>query len=348
MVEDAVIGISLKATYTTIIGGRQITSEETESTGSGVIYKRIENYNENNELKSYTYYVITNRHVITGSNSNYTYNAYAYLGNEEIEIKANILGKDEKVDMAVITFEHTTLIQPVEFADSDEVKKGQFVIAIGNPEGYDYYGSVTLGVVSGELRYISDDLDGDGTNDFNATYIQHDATINPGNSGGGLFTLDGKLIGINTLKIVSSNVDNMGFAIPSNIVKSLAENYIEKGIEIVRPQLGITSTEVKNLTNAVIASNNLKEIPDIYGSTVKYGLYIISISSNSTISESNMKVDDILLEFDGEKLTNMNILSSKLNSLTEYFVGSKVEIKYYSRTQNKIVTEEVTLKTTSR
>ena len=348
MVENAVIGVTLKANYTTIINGRPITSEDTEGIGSGVIYKRIGNYNNKGELVSYTYNVITNRHVITGSHSDYKYKVYVYLGSEDIEIEAKILGMDEKVDMAVISFEHTTFIDVVEFADSDEISKGQFVIAVGNPDGYDYYGSVTFGVVSGALRYISDDLDGDGVNDFNATYIQHDAAINPGNSGGGLFTIDGKLIGINTLKIVSSDVDNMGFAIPSNVVRSLAENYIEKGIEIKRPQLGITSVEVSVLTNAIIANEGLLPIPDIYGNGRRYGLYITNILPGSSIATSNMKKDDILLEFDGEKLVDMNILSSKLNSLTEYFIGTKVEITYYSRSLDQIVTEEITLKTTIR
>ena len=235
MVENAVIGVTLKANYNTTIMGKPISSEDTESIGSGVIYKRVENKDNDSNITGYTYYAVTNRHVITGNNVNYEYKIYAYLGYENLEIEAEIVGYDTKVDMAVIKFEHSTLIQPVEFANSDEVEKGQFVIAIGNPDGYDYYGSATLGIVSGELRYISDDTDGDNVNDFNATYIQHDASINPGNSGGGLFTIDGKLIGINTLKIVDDEIDNMGFAIPSNIIQSLIENYIEKEIEITRP-----------------------------------------------------------------------------------------------------------------
>lgn len=344
MVENAVIGVTLKANYNTTIMGKPISSEDTESIGSGVIYKRVENKDNDSNITGYTYYAVTNRHVITGNNVNYEYKIYAYLGYENLEIEAEIVGYDTKVDMAVIKFEHSTLIQPVEFANSDEVEKGQFVIAIGNPDGYDYYGSATLGIVSGELRYISDDTDGDNVNDFNATYIQHDASINPGNSGGGLFTIDGKLIGINTLKIVDDEIDNMGFAIPSNIIQSLIENYIEKEIEITRPRLGITGSNVRELTNAVIAANGLLEIPDIYGITKPYGLYVVSITPGGSLSESGVQKDDIILTFDGEKLTNMNILSAKLNSLTEYFIGSEVQISYYSRSQNKIITETIILK----
>ena len=344
MVENAVIGVTLKANYNTTIMGKPISSEDTESIGSGVIYKRVENKDNDSNITGYTYYAVTNRHVITGNNVNYEYKIYAYLGYENLEIEAEIVGYDTKVDMAVIKFEHSTLIQPVEFANSDEVEKGQFVIAIGNPDGYDYYGSATLGIVSGELRYISDDTDGDNVNYFNATYIQHDASINPGNSGGGLFTIDGKLIGINTLKIVDDEIDNMGFAIPSNIIQSLIENYIEKEIEITRPRLGITGSNVRELTNAVIAANGLLEIPDIYGITKPYGLYVVSITPGGSLSESGVQKDDIILTFDGEKLTSMNILSAKLNSLTEYFIGSEVQISYYSRSQNKIITETIILK----
>ena len=343
MLESSTIGVELKATHKTLVNGNYVTSEDVESIGSGVIYKRIENFDSNNQLISYTYYAFTNRHVILGDNEEYTYNVYVYLGNEDLEIKAKILGYDSKVDMAVITFEHTTLIQPVEIADSDEVSAGQFVIAIGNPNGFDYYGSVTFGVISGKLRYVPEDLDNDGINDFNATFIQHDAAINSGNSGGGLFTIDGKLIGINTMKLIVDKTDNMGFAVPSNVLKSIAENYIEKGIEIVRPRLGITSIPVSDLTNYIIAQNGLNSIPDIY-SGKKYGLYVTDITPNSSISISNIQKDDILLEFDGEKLFNTTILSAKLNSLSEYFVGSEVEIKYYSRSQNKIVSETIILK----
>lgn len=344
MLENSVIGVTLMAEYTTTINGKVIDTIDKEAIGSGVIYKRVENKNAKGELMDYTYYVVTNRHVITGSSTTKKYHIYAFLGYENKEIECEIVGKDEKVDIAVIKFNHTTLIQPVEFANSDEIKKGQFAIAIGNPDGYDYYGSVTFGIVSGEIRYLDDDTDGDGINDFCCAFIQHDVTINPGNSGGGLFTIDGKLIGINTLKIVDAKIDNMGFAIPSNDVKNLIENYIEKGIKIARPRLGITGIEVCEMSNAVIAQNNLKELPNIYNDVRKYGVYVVSITNNSTIASSNVRADDIILEFDGEKINNMSSLTAKLNSLTKYKIGSKVSITYYSRRTGKIVTEDIILK----
>lgn len=344
MLENSVVGVTLMAEHTVFVNGRTVVSEDTESIGSGVIYKRVENKNASGQLVDYTYYVVTNRHVITGSSTANTYKIYVYLGYEYQEIECEIVGQDEKVDIAVIKFDHTTLIQPVEFGNSDEVQKGQFAIAIGNPDGYDYYGSVTFGIISGELRYLNDDTDDDGVNDFCSMFIQHDVAINPGNSGGGLFTIDGKLIGINTLKIVDDTIDNMGFAIPINEVKNLIENYIEPGIQIERPRLGITGMEVSDMSNAVIAQNNLKELPDIYEGIRKYGIYVVSVTANSTIAQTGIVADDIILEFDGIKINNMSELTAKLNSATTYKVGTKVSITYYSRKLGKIVTEDVILK----
>jgi serine protease Do len=165
-------------------------SEVNVSFGSGVIYKR-EEIKKGDKVTNYKYYVLTNRHVILeeGATADQKFVIYAYLGKEDLEIKADIVGYDTKVDIAVITFEYSKYIQPVKIADSDELERGNFVIAMGNYYGYDFYGSTTFGVVSGEKRYLSDDTDADGVDDFYSAFIQHDASINPGGSGGVLFNI---------------------------------------------------------------------------------------------------------------------------------------------------------------
>lgn len=341
-VENAVIGVVLKKVST--VGSA--TSEDNYSTGSGVVYKAVENY-EGTRLTGYTYYAITNRHVVVDDSvSSDKTKIFVYLGFVDLELEAKLISYDTKVDLACISFESSSFIQPVEFGDSDKIEKGSFAIAIGNPEGFDYYGSVTFGVVSGPLRYIAADTDNDGTNDFYGKYIQHDASINPGNSGGGLFSIDGKLIGINTLKITSSKVDNMGFAIPSNEVKLIITEYLEKNIEIKRPLLGITGTQVRGLTPAVISANNLKEIPtSIYeAGEAEYGIYVSSVNSNGSLTNSGIAADDIILKFDGVKLKTMASLSAMLNTLTDYSVGTKVVITFYDRSKNSIEEIEVVLK----
>lgn len=343
-VENAVIGVILKQVST--VSGN-VTSEDNYGIGSGVIYKKVENYN-GETLTGYTYYAITNRHVVTDEDGKLKGESkvYVYLGSHDLELEAKVIAYDDKDDLACITFNSNVFIQPVEFANSDQIKKGSFVIAVGNPEGFDYYGSVTFGVVSGPLRYISADTDGDGTQDFYGKYIQHDASINPGNSGGGLFTLDGKLIGINTLKISSNNVDNMGFAIPSNEVKLVVTEYLEKNIKIVRPRLGISGTTVRDLTPAAISQLGLKSIPtSIYeAGEAAYGIYVRSVTTGGTMSSAAIATDDILLTFDGVKLKNMSTLSAMLNTLTDYKVGSSVKITYYDRSENKVVETNIVLK----
>ncbi len=341
-VENAVIGVTCKGMISPGMGRPEV--ETTLSTGSGVIYKR-EEIKENNQLISYRYYVLTNRHVITDEDiADNKCNIYAYLEQEDQEFKANVVGYDTKVDIAVITFEHTRLIQPVVIAESASLEKGAFVIAIGNPYGYDYYGSATFGVVSGPNRYVSTDTDDDGIDDFYATYIQHDVAINSGNSGGGLFNIKGELVGINTLKLVVDNVENMGFAIPSDTINLLVEEYIEPGKEIIRARLGVLGMEVRSLTDYAIEENDLLPLPDIYNGETPYGVYVSQTYEDTTIASTPITEHDIILKVGGVKITRQYIINALLNSLVNFQVGDTVEIEYYSRVDGIVKTIDVVLK----
>lgn len=358
-VQDAVIGITTKE----VIKKGFSTTEENISIGSGVIYKREAIlYNKNlgeveENIKTYKYYVITNRHVIEKKDESKNYAYYAYLGPEDIELKATLIGYDSKVDIALITFEHTRFIDPVIFGTSKDITKGSFALAIGNPDGYNYYGSATFGIISGPLRYISDDTDGDGIADFYAEYIQHDVAINPGNSGGGLFNIYGELIGINTLKLVNEKIDNMGFAIPSDVAQIIVKDYLEKNIPITRPRLGVIGIEVRSLTPSVIEAKELQEIPNIYSGETPYGIYIKGVKDGETnipgitpggsMDGSGIQEDDIILTFDDIKITRTYVLTAKLNSLTDYKIGDRVKITYYSRSSKTIKTVNIILRSIS-
>lgn len=342
-IERSVVGITVKSASVVNIKGELFISEDVSGYGSAVIYKR----EELPENKGFKYYVVTNAHVIL-DDDNEELIPYIYDGFEDIEIKATIVGYDAKLDIAVLTYEHTTYIQPVEFGNSDEIEKGSIVLAVGNPRGPEYFSTVTSGIISGSLRYLSFDTDNDNINDFSSTFIQHDASINPGNSGGGLFTLDGKLIGINKMKLVTTDnvdTDNMGFAIPVNIVKVLIEDYIEPGVEIKRPRLGITAIEVRDITPLIMQTNNLLSIPEeLYAGLSPYGLYIsANVAPNCSFSNCGIEKDDILLEFDGFKITSLNQISSHMNSLTDYLVGDEVSISYYDRSEDVVVKTNVIL-----
>ncbi len=192
-------------------------------TGSGVVYK------SDND----TYYVVTNEHVV----ADYDTLTVVYERNgllfEVADENITVLGMDPVTDLAVLTFTSSEDFPVIPIADSYEVEIGQFAFAIGNPLGFEYYGTVTMGVISGLARYVQNA-------EFDATLLQHDAAISPGNSGGALININGELIGINNMKLVTDNVSNIGFAIPSNTVQRIIEDLEDDGI-ITRPYLGIST-----------------------------------------------------------------------------------------------------------
>jgi len=223
--------------------GIQAISDIRTGTGSGVIYKREGN----------TYFMVTNAHVVVHSNielvGDVTTEVYHETQHQEIVYElngilfvisenVNLVGYDLTTDLAVLTFESDNDFTVIPMANSYDLELGQFVFAVGNPLGFDYYGTVTMGIISGKTRYVDD-------GDFSATLIQHDAAISPGNSGGALLNLDGELIGINNMKIVDDLVTGIGFAIPSNTVKRIVADLEDDGI-ITRPYLGISTYALVN------------------------------------------------------------------------------------------------------
>lgn len=190
----------------------------TESFGSGVIIKRIALSED-----LYEYYVLTNRHVVLTNNGNKK-NVSVKFPNEE-KINAEICTYDNSIDMAIIKFESKRLLNPAKIC-LEELKAGQFVIAVGNP--YDinkYYETVTIGNISYSNRNIEEE------NEFRQPvvnkYIQHTAALNSGNSGGGLYNIKGELIGINSWKIVDEAVEGLNFSIPIQEIYNKYRDYFE-------------------------------------------------------------------------------------------------------------------------
>lgn len=323
--------------------GNLISGMMLSSTGSGVIYSceaimkdgTVESdcsktLDTNNKIEEYKYLVVTNRHVI--ESKSLQSKVKVYIGEENAKIDAQVLGYDDKIDIAVISFYYTKYIQPLEFADSELIERGNFAIAIGNPNGYEYYGSATFGIISYPKRYMSDDTNGDGIADWDSEYIQHDVAINPGNSGGALINLKGELIGINTLKLVSDDIDNMGFAIPSNLVKELVE-ILEKGESPKRFTLGISIYEVDVLLNKEDYVEG--SVPDIIlPENIKYGLYIESVDSEG-LASGRLQAGDIIIEFNGVKITRTaefraelgKIMTGEVAIIKVYRNGQEVEVK---------------------
>jgi S1-C subfamily serine protease len=179
-----------------VVGVTTYIGQDAKALGSGVIY----HYDEVTDR----YYLMTNEHVVEGGDN------YKVVFEDDTAVTATLVGANASVDIAVLWFSGTGLDRPLAVSplgDSDTVTKGEIVLAVGHPRGYDFYGSVTMGVVSGLNRQIGTET---------VRYIQHDASINSGNSGGPIYNLQGEVIGINVSKYASTEIEGMGFAIPIN------------------------------------------------------------------------------------------------------------------------------------
>lgn len=221
--QEALVEVS-ESVRSSVIGVRPIGGFlSTGGVASGVIYKKDADM----------FYVVTNDHVVDGATRiEIVYEKNGLLFTVPSR-DVTVLGTDRTTDLAVIRFRSSDNFSVATFADSYDTRVGEFVFAIGNPLGFNYYGTQTIGVISGLARYVPN-------SEFEVPFIQHDAAISPGNSGGGLFNINGELLGINNMKIVNNVASGIGFAIPSNTVKRIVSDLEENG-RVIRPFLGVTS-----------------------------------------------------------------------------------------------------------
>jgi len=225
-------------------------------------------------------YILTNNHVVENADE-----IVVRLDNEQ-EHKATVVGKDPKTDLALLKIDGVSGLTAVPLGDSDKLRVGDWVMAIGNPFGLDH--SVTSGIVSAKGRFI-----GAGNYD---DYIQTDAAINPGNSGGPLINLRGEVVGINSA-IFSRSGGNIGigFAIPVNLAKELVPQLREKG-KVTRGWLGVLIQKVT------------PEIAESLGLEQAHGALVADVIANGPAAAAGIKVGDVIVEFDGHPVNESNEL----------------------------------------
>jgi len=330
-VNDAVVGVvNLQKTQEDLWGsfpfGGSFNSNQQEDTniaqeagtGSGVIYKTEGN----------TAYIVTNNHVVDGADKLEVKLA------DGTKVDAKLVGTDIWTDLAVISISSKDVKTVASFGDSEALKKGESVIAIGNPLGLDYYGSVTTGVVSGLDRSVPVDLDENGTPDWNAEVIQTDAAINPGNSGGALINLAGQVIGINSMKISNSDesVEGIGFAIPSQTVTSIIKQLEQNG-KVERPSMGVTLADLESVPSYYQQSE--LNLP----SDVKSGVVITSVESGTAAAKAGLEKYDVIVEIDGKKIDDAMALRQVLYNNKS--VGDELKVKAYRN--GEIINKTLTL-----
>ena len=270
---------------------------ETYSEGSGVVYMKSNGKG----------YIVTNNHVISGSDA-----VQVQLANGKT-VSAKVVGKDSTTDLAVLSIDAKYVTQTAEFGDSKSLQAGQTVIAVGSPLGSEYASTVTQGIVSAPARTI------ETSSGHQQTVVQTDAAINPGNSGGALVNSAGQVIGINSMKLAQSSdgtsVEGMGFAIPSNEVVTIVNELVKKG-KITRPQLGVRVVALNGIPEAYRSRLMIK-------SNLKNGIYVASINKNSSASRAGMKSGDVITAVDGKKVDDVASLHSILYS---HKVGDTVNV----------------------
>ena len=298
-VRPAVVGITAYSTTNNMWQGMQ---EVAASSGSGVIIDKAG-------------YIVTNNHVVSGATR---LEVTLYDGKN---YAATLIGTDIRTDLAVLKIEADQDLTVATFGDSDELVIGEIAIAIGNPGGNDFAGSTTVGFVSGLNRLI---VNSDGVR---LNVVQTDAAINPGNSGGALVNRKGEIIGINSNKLANSNYEGMGFAIPSNTVKDVAEQLIQYQ-KVIRPALNVTF--YYNVTPAFAELNNL---------SVDYGV-VVEATAGGVAAAAGMQTYDIIVAVNGEKIEDWYDLQDNIFSRE---VGETVTVTIYRPAEDTTMDLEVTL-----
>ena len=243
-------------------------------------------------------YILTNAHVVNYSRSS----EVKVVMQDKTEYAAKVVGLDKTSDLAVLKINAAGL-SPAAFGSADDLEIGEQVLAIGNPGGLSFAGSLTGGMVSALNRTI------ETHSDNGMTYIQTDAAINPGNSGGPLVNMYGQVVGINSNKIVATGYEGMGFSIPLSKAQTIINELIHSGYVSGRARLGITVQNVSSLVSS------------------QAGVVIHSIDSSSDMTRAGAQVGDIIVEADGKTISSRDDLS---NVISAHKPGDVISMKLYT------------------
>ncbi len=306
-VSDAVVGVvNIQAAGFWSQGGET-------GVGSGVIYKKAGG----------RAFIVTNHHVIENASQ------LEVSLKDGTRVPAKLLGSDVLMDLAVLEIDAKHVKKVAQFGNSDTLKPGEPVIAIGNPLGLQFAGSVTQGIISGTNRTVEVDLDQDGAPDWNAEVLQTDAAINPGNSGGALVNIKGQVIGINSMKIAQEAVEGIGFAIPINTAIPIISD-LEKYGQVRRPYMGV---ELRSLSD--IPSYHWQATLHL-PPNVTEGVAVIQVVPMSPAAQAGLKQFDVIVALDGEKIRN--VLDLRKYLYTKKSIGDRMEVTFYRDGKKRTVT----------
>lgn len=283
LTETNSISNSVKKVYDTVVVVEVYDKNDNViSTGTGFVYKKLDG----------KAYLMTNNHVISSGGN------IKVLFTDGTELDAEIVGSDTYSDIAVLSIKNSDKIETAILGESSKSKVGDTVFTVGSPEGSDYAGTVTKGIISAKDRLVAVALENNQTTDYYMQVLQTDAAINPGNSGGPICNINGEVIGITNMKLVDDKVEGMGFAIPIEEALKVVE-ILEKDGKITRPKLGIS----------VSTADNKYQIYYQYGilvpNDIEEGIIVVSIEKNSSAEKAGIKKGDIITKLAGTKTNNL-------------------------------------------
>ena len=290
------------------------SDKEESGTGSGVIFKKEGDYA----------YIVTNNHVIEDADT-----IEVYLANET-KVEAKLVGTDALTDLAVLQISSKNVTKVAEFGDSDKLSVGQEVLAIGNPLGLDFSGSVTQGIISGLQRTVTVST---SAGEWDMDVIQTDAAIDPGNSGGALVNSSGQVIGINSMKISSEDVEGIGFAIPTQEVKTIVNDLLADG-SVQRAYVGVGLQSIAEIPQYVLERQ--LNLP----ADVSEGLVVTQVEAGSPADKAGIATYDVIVSVDDTEVSTLSEFRKYLYSHTKS--GDTVKIKLYRDGAEKTVSVTVT------
>ena len=281
------------------------------STGAGFVYKKQEN----------KAYLMTNNHVISKGKK------IKVLFTDGSELEAEIIGSDIYSDIAVLSIKDSSKITSATMGESNKAKVGDTLFTVGSPEGSDYAGTVTKGILSAKDRLVAVSLENTQSSDYYMQVLQTDAAINPGNSGGPICNINGEVIGITNMKLVDDTVEGMGFAIPIEEALKVVE-ILEKDGKITRPKLGISVSTLSNRFELYYQSGIL--VPN----DIESGLVVVSVEKNTSAELAGLKKGDVITKLSGKKISD---LADFRYELYKHNPGDEIELTYLRDNKEKTV-----------
>ena len=302
VVDESGISEAVEKVYDGVLMIRNYQNDEVASTGTGFVYK----------IEGDDAYVLTNQHVVEGADK------ITLITSKDEEIEGEVLGGDSYVDIAIVRMKKTDDLVALTLGNSENSKLGDLVFTIGNPLGYEYRGSVSTGHLAGKDRLVSVSTDNNSSSsDWVMKVLQTDAAINPGNSGGPLMNANGEVIGVISLKLVQTEVEGMGFAIPIEYVNSKIET-LENGEAIEWPLLGV---QMLNVSDAKYSYRYNFDIPN----DVDSGVVIAGIEEGTGAASSDLRTGDIVTAINGVEVSDSAYLRYELY---KYQAGDTIELTY--------------------